>query len=693
MSMAPRVALSQDFLLRLGKLPSGAHARIVRWALKFQQDPKSPGINYETIKGARDPNLRSVRIDQDWRGIVFKPDQGDLYILLHVDHHDDAYRWAERQRIAINPQTGALQLVSLETVEAADMAGDAAASMPNADSGRCEIDGAPLFSVLSDESLIRLGTPVDLVPLIRQVRTEQDLDDLQGRLPVEAYEGLFLVAAGDTVSQILSERKTRVDRTVDTDDFVAALDTAESQSRFVVVSSDAEMTAILNAPLAQWRVFLHPVQRKLAIGDRSGPVRILGGAGTGKTVLALHRAKWLAKNRTPAGQKVLFTTFTRNLALDVEQNLRSLFLDDPDVSKVEVLNLDRWVHSFLRQRSYEHQIIYQRDLDAWGRALQVASASAGVDEAFYADEWEEVVAAQGVQTLDEYRRVSRVGRKVILTRAKRDLIWPVFEEYRTQLSSRRLKEVDDAYRDAAQLLAHEADGAGYSAIVIDETQDFGPQALRLLRAMIPAGVNDLFFVGDGHQRIYSRHKAVLGRCGIDIRGRSRKLYLNYRTTEEIRKVAVALLEGRDVDDLDGGSDDNRRYKSLSHGPIPEVLDVANAADGIALAVDRVAAWLAAHDGNAPPTVCVMAQTKKARDDVARLLGDRKILTSTIDANSADSADSSAVRVSTMHRAKGLEFDRVIVLASGARTDDDANELAPLVYVSLTRAKSVAVLIR
>jgi superfamily I DNA/RNA helicase len=435
------------------------------------------------------------------------------------------------------------------------------------------------------------------------------------------------------------------------------------------------------------------VQRKLAVGDRSGPVRILGGAGTGKTVLALHRAKWLAKNRTPEGQKVLFTTFTRNLALDVEQNLKSLFLDDPDVAKVEVCNLDRWVHRFLRQRSYEHKIIYKREPEAWGRALQVASSDAGLEESFYAEEWDQVVAPQGVQSLDDYRRVTRVGRKTVLSRGKRDLAWPVFEEYRAQLSAKRLKDVDDAYRDAAQLLAEEegARAATYSAIVVDETQDFGPQALRLIRAMAPAGRNDLFFVGDGHQRIYAKHKAVLGRCGIDIRGRSRKLYLNYRTTDEIRKLAVALLEGRAFDDLDGGSDDNRRYKSLSHGPVPEVLETENTDASVGLAVTRVAEWMASSGEDSPPTICVMAPTTKLRDGVAHALNQKGVATTTIEADSVDSAESTAVRVSTMHRAKGLEFDRVVVLAH--RAADPEDDLAQLVYVSLTRAKSVAVLIR
>src|SRR5690606_29758441 len=200
MSIAPRVALSQEFLLRLGKLPSAVHARIVKWALKFQQDPKSPGINYETIRGARDPNLRSVRIDQDWRGIVFKPEKGDLYILLHVDHHDDAYRWAERRKMAVNPVTGALQLGSLEAVEgleaeaagdpapaAAEATGDASAgTMRGAESGDAHTE--PLFAALTDEALVQLGTPVELLPLVRRVRSEAGLDAIQAELPVEAYE-------------------------------------------------------------------------------------------------------------------------------------------------------------------------------------------------------------------------------------------------------------------------------------------------------------------------------------------------------------------------------------------------------------------------------------------------------------------------------------------------------------------------
>lgn len=688
MTATPRVAISQEFLLGLGRLPSAVQNRVTRWMLKFQQDPSSNGINYETIKAARDPNLRSVRIDQDWRGIVFKPEKGDLYILLHVDHHDDAYRWAERRKLAVNPVTGALQVLNLETVEVIEpvekRVSPVAVGVIPASS-----ELVPLFGRIADEELVQLGTPPEMIPAIRRIQREADLDALQASLPVEAYEGLFLLAAGDAVSQILSDRETRVDRKVDVDDFDKALETAESQSRFVVVTSDAELMAILNAPLAQWRVFLHPQQRKLATGDRSGPVRILGGAGTGKTVLALHRARWLAKNRTPEGKKVLVTTFTRNLAVDIEQNLSSLFLEDPDLAKVEVTNLDRWVHRFLRQRRYEHRIIYQRDQDAWGRALEAADQKLGLDSEFYAEEWDQVVAPQGVRSLDDYRKVSRVGRRGVLSRSKRDAVWQVFEEYRAQLSSRQLKEVDDAYGDAASLLnASNREGRSeYCAIVVDETQDFGPQALRLLRAMVPEGPNDLFFVGDGHQRIYPKYRAVMGRCGIDIRGRSRKLYLNYRTTDEIRKAAVALLEGREIDDLDGGADDNRRYKSLSHGPAPERISVSNVKEAVEAASKIAAEWIRASE-DSPPTTCIIAPNNRVRDQVAKVLSQQGLTARVIDADSPDSAESQAIRVATMHRAKGLEFDRVIVLDVG-RSDEHS---AALVYVAITRAKAVAVLV-
>lgn len=702
MSLSPKVALSQDFLMQLAKLPVNVHSKVMKWAIQFQADPTSKGINYENINGARDPNLKSVRMDKDWRGIVFKPSTGDVYVLLYVNHHDEAYRWAENRKLTINPVTGAMQLVMLESVveQVQVPAANEATLSPAAPVEMATPAPAnPLFSPVSDHELMSLGVPEELLSEVRLIETDDQLDAMQPQLPLEAYEGLFLVAAGDTVDQVLVARETRVDRVIDTEDFAVALTTPESQSRFVVVNDDETMIAIMNAPLAQWRVFLHPTQHKLAMGDRSGPVRVLGGAGTGKTVLAMHRAKWLAEHRTLPGKKVLFTTFTKNLSIDIDQNLRTLCGADT-LAKLEIKNLDAWVNGFMRSRKLEHRIVYDRKQDAplqaWQAALAVKNDTLDLPDNFYEQELEQVILAQGITTLDQYRTARRIGRGVILSRAKRDAVWPVFEEYRGQLASRRLKEVDDAYREVADLLNTEKERLYlYSAIVVDETQDFGPQALRLLRSMIAPGSNDLFFVGDGHQRIYSRHKAAMSKCGIDIRGRSRKLYLNYRTTDEIRRQAVALLEGCEIDDLDDGHDETKRYKSVSHGPKPELLEV----DGLEAAAEKAAQfiqqWKATEGEGTPLSICVVASSEKNRDALANRLqvSGLRCVAITPQSNHADARD--VVHMATMHRAKGLEFDCVVVVApkSYLGTPENTETQRKLLYVAMTRAKRGALLLK
>jgi len=733
----PTVAMSMEFLSQAAKLPAAVHAKVLKWSMLFQTDPTAPGINYENIH-SRDPNLKSVRIDQDWRGIVHKPERGNVYTLLYVDRHDAAYAWAKTRKIAINRVTGAMQLVMLEHVETSGgtqpapvvlpIAGDVGnQQLARADQTSKADDSAAAsataqavlvaqwspFTELTDHQLLSLGVPEDWMLRVRQIATEDALDGLQSSLPIEAYEGLFLVGAGDTVESVLGSRETRVDRQVDTEDYAAALQTPESQSRFVIVPDDAAMAAMLNAPLAQWRVFLHPTQNKLANGPRSGPVRVLGGAGTGKTVVAMHRVRWLAEHATAPGMKVLFTTFTRNLARDIEESLRSM-CSPATLARIEVLNLDAWVFAFLRARRYPHRIIYDRRDDAgaraaWDSALAVKDGSLDLPDGFYEEELEQIVLAQGVTTRDEYRTVRRTGRGVVLSRGKRDAVWPVFDEYRRQAATRQLKDVDDAYRDTAALLETESEQEGkkavvnqarYASIVVDETQDFGPQALRLLRAMVPREANDLFFVGDGHQRIYPRNRAAMSKCGIDIRGRSRKLYLNYRTTAEIRAQAVALLEGVDVDDLDEGHDELRRYKSLSHGPKPSVVRADSLDEAIAKAVDTVKTWELAEstnevgDDRATRTCAVLVRSAGARDAIEQRLRAQGMKTVVIDKDQSGDPAPPVIRLATLHRAKGLEFDHVVVVGRQAALGDleETAQERMLLYVALTRAKWQAALI-
>ena len=282
-----KVALASDFLTSFSNIPRNYQAKVLNFINKFRSDPMLPGLNYEKIKGAKDPKMRSVRIDQSYRGIVLKPETGNVYMLLWVDKHDEAYNWAKNKVYKIHPETGSIQVIEIE--ETAVEPEREAEVTPSLEKG--------LFDHIHDRNLLKLGVPEIQIPLIRDLKTEDELDQAADQLPQEAYEALFFLAAGDSLEDVLREME-RVDslETVDIEDYDVALDSPDSRRRFFVVEDDLELAAILNAPLEKWRVFLHPTQRKLVERDWNGPVRVLGGAGTGKTVVAIHRARWLAQN-------------------------------------------------------------------------------------------------------------------------------------------------------------------------------------------------------------------------------------------------------------------------------------------------------------------------------------------------------------------------------------------------------------
>ena len=687
-----KMAMSSAFLVAYARLPSSQQRGVRTLISRFNADPTSSGLNYERIQGARDPNMRSLRIDLSYRAIVSKPERGDRHMLLWADKHDAAYKWALRHRCDINPETGALQVCEPEDRPPADSR--AAVSEPSP--ATSEHAGRRLaFADLKDRQHTRLGVPPAMVAEVREIFDEAGLDAMQARLPVEAYDALYLYLAGDTYEQLVAEREAPAE--VDTEDFASALERAESRARFVILEDDLALEAMLNAPLEHWRVFLHPSQRRLVERRWNGPVRALGGAGTGKTVAAMHRARWLARN-LPAG-RILFTTFTRNLATDIENNLRSICSPE-EMSRIEVKNLDRWVAGFLRGRRYEFQTQYGRNREAWQRALDCKPPELGLPDSFFEDEWVQVIQANGVTNEQEYRQVSRVGRGTRLGRSARVEVWPVFEEYRAQLAERGLKEVDDAYRDAAALLNEDGDGSEYVTVIVDEAQDMGAQAFALVRAIVPSGRDDLFIVGDGHQRIYGRNRVVLGRCGIDLRGRSRKLRLNYRTTEETRRWASRLLSGRDIDDLDGGADENKGIRSLTRGPEPVLRNFVSREEQNDYLTDYLPDLQ--NGGESLRAVCIVARTAEERRAVEQALCGMGVETTVIERNTIDDGPKGGVRLATMHRVKGLEFERVVMAGinrglvplsaavdnksdAAARESAETEERA-LLYVAATRAR-------
>ncbi|MDZ7852763.1 MAG: AAA family ATPase [Halomonas sp.] len=702
------VALSQEFLEAYARIPRRKQGKVMAMVTKFRENPRSPGLNYETL-ATPDPNLRSIRVDDEYRAIVLKPESGNVYVLMWVDKHDDAYAWASRHRIDIHPQTGSLQILASSTQPSPDATAKAANESPPASEDLTAAEGEPLFAI-RDRELLRLGVPESMLAPVKALTRETELGDLASRLPEEALEALTFLAQGEPMDEVLEiygvpDQPQPIDR----EDFAAALKRPDSQRRFRVVEEERELERMLQAPLAHWRVFLHPSQRRLVERNWNGAVRVLGGAGTGKTVVAMHRARWLARRLIERldrqdGSRVLLTTFTRNLATDIEKHLQQLCEPD-ELARIEVINIDRLVSRLIRQPGaprlvYDSQKDYR---DTWNLALQVRPSDPDLPESFYWEEWKQVVLPQHVLTRQDYFRASRTGRGVALNRRQRAALWPVFEEMRSQLSHARLRPFEDGVFEAIAMAERGELASRFAHIIVDEAQDFGAETLTLLRQLVPEGENDLFIVGDGHQRIYGR-RAALSRCGINIRGRGKKLRINYRTTEQTRRFAVALLEGQDIDDLDEGSDSQDDYSSLLQGQAPEVTHYPDFDAEMDALAQRLKTHLADHDEETLESIgadcCVAARTQHLLNQIEGALKDRGVMTLRVSRDAADDTQQPGIRLATLHRVKGLEFremhivcvnDGVIPAKSASHTDDpvekrnrEINERA-LLHVAATRA--------
>lgn len=642
------VAVSDDFFTAYSRLPKSQQTKVMNFVNKFRMDPTSSGINYETLNAFKDPNLRSVRIDKNYRGIVYKPKKGNVYLLLWVDNHEEAYKWAKNRVCDVNPHLGTLQVyqVSEEPV----ISQKAAAPQTSA-----------LFADIRDRELLRLGVPDKQLSMVRSIMAEEDLLQLNDAFPSDVYAALNWLAQGESLEEVmavLSQYGLAAEQDVDTDDISKALAHPISQQKFQVDPSEEELIKMFSAPLEKWRVFLHPIQRKLVEREWNGPVRVLGGAGTGKTVVAMHRAKWLAERLELVNKpKILFTTFTRNLAADIEVNLRKIIT--PELMKrVEVVNLDRWVSAFLGNNGYKYKIVYNSDTkELWETALTMKPEEPTLPDSFYKQEWNQVIQPQEITEFAQYMKAPRTGRGVRLNRKERKAIWQVFEEYQMLMSEKGYREPADAMRDARQLIETNGLTLPYCSILVDEAQDMGMQAFSLLRKMVPEGPNDMLIVGDAHQRIYGK-KVVLGQCGIKIVGRSRKLRINYRTTEETRQWATALLSGVSVDDLDGGEDTMGGYLSLIHGVAP----VVSHYESLSAEVEAICAHLKdiRETDSHYRSTCIVVRTNKLRDQYGAELKERGIPVFKLEGYDAEDRSQGGVRIATMHRVKGLEFERLLL---------------------------------
>ena len=677
----PMVAISTDFLTSFAALPRQKQGKATEFFNKFRTNPNSPGINYEKIDEGIDKNICSVRIDDAYRAIVVRCPDTNVFMLLWVDHHDEAYAWAKRKKCSINKVTGGVQVFDVQEVTVEKT-----------------VEKETIFAKYSDAQLLRMGLPEEQLPMVKSIETLDEFYALKKSLPEDAYEGLEWLAHDFDYDEVVSTLYEKETEPVSDEDFAAALQSDSSKKSFVIVDGEEELKRIMAEPLEKWRIFLHPTQRRIVNRDYSGPARVLGGAGTGKTVVAMHRAKRLA-GELEQGKKVLFTTFTRNLADDIKENLRKIASVD-QMRQIEVVNLDSLVSSFLREQGYEYKVCFSDELDkVWDDAIAAAGGTLDYTKNFYIDEWVKVVQSQEAYSKEKYIKASRIGRGLRLDRIKRTKVWGVFEEYMRICDERKLRDSEYAMYECRIILEKQYTSGRYENIIVDEGQDLSPSAYRLIRSL--AGEphkNDIFIVGDAHQRIY-RNKAVLSKCGINVRGRARKLRINYRTTEEIRKYAFGLLKGVSFDDLDEAYDDGDNCQSLTHGEVPQIKRFNTPEEELEFLINEIKSLEAA--GVPQKDICIVARTHKMIDAYKDGLRANGIVSFEITTNKVDDRSRNEVRIATMHRVKGLEFNYIFAagvnnkaLPNGVRSDfsDDVSleefetEEKCLLYVALTRAR-------
>jgi superfamily I DNA/RNA helicase len=715
MTPAYRVQMADSFQRSVAPLTLNEKGRLFDLWSKLQSDPDAPGLNLERVRRARDPGVWSARISGGLRAILWR--SGSLILLLYAGHHDEAYAWAEQHRVDTDQHSGGLQLVTLPTsvapapppessggvdVAAADAIappsegakGKPGAGPPPADhvpeEGADLAPGlppaAPPFAGLGDDALRSLGVPEEWVPFVRDAASLDDFADrLAPDLPPDAADRLIALALGEPV------RSPTVGTGEDDAD-------APVGRQFVPVSDLDELDRLLSHPLASWLAFLHPDQRRLAERSFNGPVKVTGSAGTGKTVLAMHRARNLARR----GKRVLFTSYTNALCHNVERQL-AMLCDPEELRRIRV----ETVHGVASQvvRATGQRVTTMRDDEARRDLTAAWRAGLPLSPAGLVAEWQAVIAPNGIDTWDAYRAVSRTGRGRALTVAQRRGVWDAVEPVLTRWRRARradfstLCELARAALTADRAVLARAIPGGVDTVVVDEVQDLGPPEHRLLAAIAGEGPDRLFLTGDGGQRIYAR-RLSLAACGVPVRGRSFTLRVNYRTTAQIRRFADRVLPATG-DDLDGSTQDRRAVRSVLSGAPPVALrcpDEAAEADAIAAEIARLT-----EAGYAPDEIAVFTRTNARADELRSALRQRGVPTTGLGAGDRPIGPrGAAVTVTTLHRAKGLEYKAVVVAGASAASlpqraalqevDDPADvedartRERQLLYVGLTRAR-------
>jgi mRNA-degrading endonuclease RelE of RelBE toxin-antitoxin system len=666
--------IADTFTDSLAKLTGEEQKTVKTTAFDLQLNPANPGFSFHKLDRAKDKNFWSVRVNTDIRLIVHKT--SDSLLLCYVDHHNNAYQWAERRKLETHPRTGAAQLVEIrERVEEITIPKYIEIEQPVATK-------PVLFANRSDDELLGYGMPVEWLADVRQAN-EDTILELADHLPGEAAEALLDLAVGVTPKKL-----EPVDEGID------PFHHPDAQRRFRVMNNVEELAQALDYPWEKWTVFLHPAQRQLIERDYNGPAKVSGSAGTGKTIVALHRAVFLARRHPDA--RVLLTTFSDPLANALCTKLKRLIASTPQLAeRLEVHALDA-----IGQRLFElnEGKVALASRPAIRQLLEAASSNITGHKFslhFLLTEWEQVVDAWQLDSWESYRDIKRLGRKTRLPEPQRQLLWSIFDQVRASLKNLNLITRAEMF---TRLAHHYAENISppFDFVIVDEAQDIDVAQLRFLAALSANRTNGLFFAGDLGQRIFQQAFSWKS-LGVDIRGRSRTLHINYRTSHQIRMQADLLLSPS-LSDVDGNVEDRKGTVSVFNGPPPAILKLDSPEDEI----DSVSQWLVhlSDIGFKPHEIGVFVRSEselnRAIAAVSTAFLNYKVLDDHVETVHG------YVSICTMHLAKGLEFRAVVVMACDDEvipsqqriesvTDDaDLEEVYEterhLLYVACTRAR-------
>lgn len=769
------VMTAMSFHESMAALSEPRHTLAGDFLLGFQANPpralKAKGVKLTALDGQQRYWQVSLPSQDPCCLLLQHDEEASYYVLLFIGSPGQLRDWALRHRLGINPHTCSLQYYENLEEEmspaaagaaapaaalqagpaaraapaaaaaaasggmsgaAAVAAGSAAAPAAAAQTAAVPAGAAPapeaaaaaaataLFRDYGDDDLRAVGVPDDRLKLVRGLQSLPGLKAVRRYLPADAFEALVWLAEGETLEAVKEAYGAPPDLKAGIDAKILA---ERSSRSFHVVQSDVDMQGIINAPLAMWRVFLHPSQQRLVKRDPLHPLLIRGAAGTGKTVAAIHRAVYLIRQpEWDPSLKLLFTTFSKNLVQDLRKQIYSLCSPE-ERKRIEVTNVDAWVAAFLR----EHEVAGRRHLIYDNNpqykliekeALECRDPALPYSAEFYREEWRQVILPHDVQTLEQYQKVSRRGRGTSLGRIAKKKIWPVFDAMRSGFSQNNCITFEDACYYCIHILDELGCSSRYGAVVVDEVQDLETPALMLLSRLATGKQPDgsitcaLTLAGDGQQSIY-RRRVNLTECGINVRGRSSVLKLTYRTTEEIRKCAVQILEGGNFSDLDGGKENSRsRSTSLRSGVIPETCICTSFSRECKWIKDKILELTGSGGGSGQGhyqmrDICVVARTESCASSGCQLyqeqLEQAGLKVVPLRRGTADS-DEDGIRIATMHRVKGLEFKVIFIVGAkegtipgvyrgsydadpGAEEEHYSTERS-LFYVAATRARDL-----